>query len=104
MKYPSPDELVAVRVDSKEYEDIFVDHLLNLYEHSNDKNKDWWPFLLENWDTRFERWYMTLHGKKIAYFSAVQKMPWKTEQPYYCLLYTSPSPRDKCRSRMPSSA
>ena len=22
----------------------------------------------------------------------------------YCLLYTSPSPRDKCRSRMPSSA
>ena len=83
MKYPSPDELVAVRVDSKEYEDIFVDHLLNLYEHSNDKNKDWWPFLLENWDTRFERWYMTLHGKKIAYFSALQKMPWKTEQPYY---------------------
>ena len=23
---------------------------------------------------------------------------------YSCLLYTSPSPRDKCRSRMPSSA
>ena len=23
---------------------------------------------------------------------------------YVCLLYTSPSPRDKCRSRMPSSA
>ena len=23
---------------------------------------------------------------------------------YACLLYTSPSPRDKCRSRMPSSA
>ena len=23
---------------------------------------------------------------------------------YNCLLYTSPSPRDKCRSRMPSSA
>ena len=25
-------------------------------------------------------------------------------QDYSCLLYTSPSPRDKCRSRMPSSA
>ena len=25
-------------------------------------------------------------------------------RPYSCLLYTSPSPRDKCRSRMPSSA
>ena len=23
---------------------------------------------------------------------------------YYCLLYTSPSPRDVCSSRMPSSA
>ena len=26
------------------------------------------------------------------------------EQPYICLLYTSPSPRDRTRSRMPSSA
>ena len=25
-------------------------------------------------------------------------------KPYYCLLYTSPSPRDRTRSRMPSSA
>ena len=25
-------------------------------------------------------------------------------QPYTCLLYTSPSPRDRTRSRMPSSA
>ena len=28
--------------------------------------------------------------------------PWIT--PYTCLLYTSPSPRDRTRSRMPSSA
>ena len=28
----------------------------------------------------------------------------KSEQPYDCLLYTSPSPRDKRQSRMPSSA
>ena len=26
------------------------------------------------------------------------------QQPYACLLYTSPSPRDRTRSRMPSSA
>ena len=26
------------------------------------------------------------------------------EQPQHCLLYTSPSPRDRTRSRMPSSA
>ena len=27
-----------------------------------------------------------------------------TQQKYICLLYTSPSPRDRTRSRMPSSA
>ena len=26
------------------------------------------------------------------------------EKQYFCLLYTSPSPRDSCASRMPSSA
>ena len=26
------------------------------------------------------------------------------DQSYFCLLYTSPSPRDRTRSRMPSSA
>eukprot|EP00656_Telonema_subtile_P020855 TRINITY_DN21918_c0_g1_i2.p1 TRINITY_DN21918_c0_g1~~TRINITY_DN21918_c0_g1_i2.p1 ORF type:complete len:280 (-),score=51.43 TRINITY_DN21918_c0_g1_i2:11-850(-) len=29
---------------------------------------------------------------------------WVGEQCYFCLLYTSPSPRDRTRSRMPSSA
>ena len=29
---------------------------------------------------------------------------WRTTQLEYCLLYTSPSPRDKRQSRMPSSA
>ena len=30
--------------------------------------------------------------------------PQKPDEPYSCLLYTSPSPRDKRQSRMPSSA
>ena len=30
--------------------------------------------------------------------------PDEAENFYYCLLYTSPSPRDRTRSRMPSSA
>ena len=29
---------------------------------------------------------------------------WREDYPYDCLLYTSPSPRDRTRSRMPSSA
>ena len=30
--------------------------------------------------------------------------PWKSVHYYFCLLYTSPSPRDQRGSRMPSSA
>ena len=35
--------------------------------------------------------------------SEIQKDKQKSQQ-YICLLYTSPSPRDRTRSRMPSSA
>ena len=34
---------------------------------------------------------------------SLESFPWK-RQPGVCLLYTSPSPRDRTRSRMPSSA
>ena len=32
------------------------------------------------------------------------RIPWQPIPVYTCLLYTSPSPRDRTRSRMPSSA
>ena len=41
---------------------------------------------------RASRWYAWLAGAKI------------TNEEKACLLYTSPSPRDRTRSRMPSSA
>ena len=44
----------------------------------------------------------TLDGKRIIYFENGQ--PQYIEQYNNCLLYTSPSPRDRTRSRMPSSA
>ena len=34
----------------------------------------------------------------------VTSHPIGTREPYTCLLYTSPSPRDRQKSRMPSSA
>ena len=34
----------------------------------------------------------------------ITPIPWIENGFYYCLLYTSPSPRDKRQSRMPSSA
>ena len=36
--------------------------------------------------------------------AAVDANGWQLRHPYICLLYTSPSPRDRTRSRMPSSA
>ena len=37
-------------------------------------------------------------------FLYFKKKWYENREPYYCLLYTSPSPRDRTRSRMPSSA
>ena len=47
-------------------------------------------------------------GKYRLYSSTVEQvatgMRWAEGPAYFCLLYTSPSPRDRTRSRMPSSA
>ena len=37
-------------------------------------------------------------------WNRLQRLQLQTAKPYYCLLYTSPSPRDQRGSRMPSSA
>ena len=44
---------------------------------------------------------MTLSGTKVECFNAFDK---NLDKIVVCLLYTSPSPRDRTRSRMPSSA
>ena len=38
------------------------------------------------------------------YYARELSLPWLGGEGYNCLLYTSPSPRDRTRSRMPSSA
>ena len=60
------------------------------------------PVTLEQWQAAAEK---TLRGKPL------ESLTWHTPdglavKPLYtaCLLYTSPSPRDKRQSRMPSSA
>ena len=58
----------------------------SLLQHA-DKERDV-IFLCEVWD---EATYVRHHPKKIALL-------------FSCLLYTSPSPRDRQKSRMPSSA
>ena len=44
----------------------------------------------------------TLHSRNLFHVSAAMWDAWAAYDP--CLLYTSPSPRDRTRSRMPSSA
>ena len=44
------------------------------------------------------RWYSTCCNTPLF------NTPSKVDMPYFCLLYTSPSARDKRQSRMPSSA
>ena len=65
---------------------LFVDcdKWLNLYRCKDTNYKFFHPF--------------TVAGDSLFYEEVL------ANQPYYCLLYTSPSPRDRTRSRMPSSA
>ena len=53
---------------------------------------------IEDWDRRYYL-HNTASGRELNY-AAVQRV----DGNYICLLYTSPSPRDMRRSRMPSSA
>ena len=56
--------------------------------------------LAEAWkDIRNARFAWLIPGV-LVYFFAVWARTWR----WHCLLYTSPSPRDRTRSRMPSSA
>ena len=49
--------------------------------------------------------YSTIKMDGYRTLKAGQQVTFEVEEgPKGCLLYTSPSPRDKCRSRMPSSA
>ena len=80
--------------------------------------------LAKQWNTLFREsmlrkmkvliYYAVEHGKYKSYNEACHKLYTQyamrgiksslRDLAYYCLLYTSPSPRDRTRSRMPSSA
>ena len=52
-----------------------------------------------------KEWIKKLHKYGIEYWQFLPLTPTdSTGSPYSCLLYTSPSPRDRTRARMPSSA
>ena len=91
---------------AKEKQMSIYDYLPPYHGELRDKNR--WVRLAEaiDWD-RFEQGYSELFapsGK--AAISARIALGCRVIQLHYevCLLYTSPSPRDRTRSRMPSSA
>ena len=69
--------------------------------------KNFWFFLVLAIASVFTAWYMfrlffaTFHGSFRGDEASYKKVH---ESSWSCLLYTSPSPRDRTRSRMPSSA
>ena len=65
---------------------------LNLSENQQSILKKIWSILTYKW-----QWQIILNAPFLVIWVLDQTIP-------ACLLYTSPSPRDRTRSRMPSSA
>ena len=104
---------------SSEYKERIVDYMFDEYSKGRTPNPD----ILCNREIKFDiflkialklgaDFIATGHYcrvKKIRknnqnYFRLLQGLDKKKDQSYFCLLYTSPSPRDRQKSRMPSSA
>ena len=71
--------------------------------------EDWSKERIQKEDKELEYILRTKNSRKL-YERAKRVIPagvtreFRFFEPYPCLLYTSPSPRDRTRSRMPSSA
>ena len=57
-----------------------------------------------DFEAEFEVFTHTGANSGVYFHTAWQDSGWPTQQGFDCLLYTSPSPRDRQKSRMPSSA
>src|SRR5664280_3855849 len=95
----NPDKTAMVWCDDKSKEAIFTfgqmkyysDKAASFFKSLGIRKGDPVMLILKR---RFEFWFCTLALNKIGAITI----------PATCLLYTSPSPRDRTRSRMPSSA
>ena len=51
---------------------------LNKLKYRNtsiDKNRDWWPVLIERYKTHFDSWYQLITKMILLHFPAVQEYP-----------------------------
>jgi len=76
---------------------VFYEELAEYGDWVEDENYGpvWYPNQVQ------ENWRPYVDGR---WAPSEQGYLFETEEPWGCLLYTSPSPRDRTRSRMPSSA
>ena len=87
---------------ARQYE-LLEEKLFTLYGFERDKN----PTRSKLLEKAFQRSQSSATNdqlKEVVALIEAAKLPRAQEQQEDCLLYTSPSPRDRTRSRMPSSA
>ena len=102
--FPSPGDNLAVRISNSKYKQF-------PYGYAKDLKENWgeiWrmagnggnPPTSFTGNDAFRRWTAYQSGDR-----SESVLNWvRRRERYICLLYTSPSPRDRTRSRMPSSA
>lgn len=71
MPYPKASDMKSVKMDSST-ESIFLSKVKELSESSIDRNRDWFPILLERYNTHYDSWYLTFHKDELVAFAAVQ--------------------------------
>ena len=77
------------------------------YAHDPEELGDWCDALdgvLAAWGPQRGRERAVVLLDALLAHARQRKLAWRPEPVTPCLLYTSPSPRDRTRSRMPSSA
>ena len=81
--------------------------MLNDIKIKNTDELEFAVFCIENIAMSLKKWYRALTEKSDilnSYVIPEYEMLHTQSKEYICLLYTSPSPRDSQKSRMPSSA
>ena len=73
MTYPDIDQLKVERIDENNKQ-IFLELIRKLSTESNDKNRDWFPDILDDDGTKFDQWYVTKFEDEIIAFSCVMKI------------------------------
>ena len=92
----SGEDVVADLIEEKEDSIVFCNPIVAVPTGNGQMGfAPWSPLLKEKGEE------LEVTKKYVVYIADTQE---QIEEQYHCLLYTSPSPRDKRQSRMPSSA